>query len=561
MARVLDECDQAGADFSADPVHDLRVALRRCRSMADGMMAMDPDPDWKAMKKAGKRLFQRLGALRDVQVMMEWIEKLNVARAPLRQAQSRLSPAKSNHEHETTESSAMVDGVPFDALTEVSRTENPRVESIDFTPPDPAHTLIAILKAREADQKREARAALDEFDRKQWRQWSESLPQRAARIRPGSVVFKHLALERWTVARDLHNRAMRNRSQVGFHTLRIGIKRFRYIVENFLPIEHKAWSNDLKHMQDLLGEVHDLDVLWMTTLACHIFPDEDSRKHWHTHIVEERTQRIDEYRKRTVGPDSLWSIWRTGLPQGKQIQDTATRRMKLWASALDPDFAHSERVARFALGLYDGLNAAGLLGAVNISLNGNASDVRASLYVAALLHDVGKSQGNKGHHKTSLDLIKSHGTPLGWKPENMARAAVVARFHAGALPTRSHKALRDLLPDEQKITIQLAAILRLANALDAAHDGQIRSVKIENALAPKRRTNGFLRKPPTLGRNEALVIAAEGYAPGGATAQTIAAERYLLETVLRRPVVVMAAKSAAQPVPGHRQAPHMASSK
>jgi len=220
--------------------------------------------------------------------------------------------------------------------------------------------------------------------------------------------------------------------------------------------------------------------------------------------------------------------------------------MKLWASALDPDFAHSERVARFALGLYDGLNAAGLLGAVNISLNGNASDVRASLYVAALLHDVGKSQGNKGHHKTSLDLIKSHGTPLGWKPENMARAAVVARFHAGALPTRSHKALRDLLPDEQKITIQLAAILRLANAVDAAHDGQIRSVKIENALAPKRRTNGFLRKPHLLGKNEALVIAAEGYTSGSPTAQTIAAERYLLETVLRRPVVVKPAIPSVQ---------------
>ena len=76
MLRVLQECEHVAADFSADPVHDLRVSLRRCRSMADGMMAMDPDPDWKAMKKAGKRLFQRLGALRDVQVMMEWIEKL-----------------------------------------------------------------------------------------------------------------------------------------------------------------------------------------------------------------------------------------------------------------------------------------------------------------------------------------------------------------------------------------------------------------------------------------------------------------------------------------------------
>src|SRR5579864_4429389 len=79
MLRVLEECDNVVADFRADPVHDLRVALRRCRSLADGMMAMDPDRNWKAMKKAGKKLFQSLGSLRDVQIMMEWIEKLNVA--------------------------------------------------------------------------------------------------------------------------------------------------------------------------------------------------------------------------------------------------------------------------------------------------------------------------------------------------------------------------------------------------------------------------------------------------------------------------------------------------
>jgi len=554
MGRVLDECDHAGADFSADPVHDLRVALRRCRSLADGMIAMDPDPYWKAMKKAGKRLFQRLGALRDVQVMMEWIENLHLDRPSVDQpsvAQKvnvarALLPAKSNQEQERAGSSAILDGDRFEASTEVPQSEPSRVENIDLTPPDPAHVLLAILKARESEQKREARAALDEFDRKQWQKWSESLPQRAARIRPGSAVFKHLALERWTAARDLHNRALRNRSQVAFHTLRIGIKRFRYIVENFLPIEHKAWSNDLKHMQDLLGEVHDLDVLWATAMACHIFPDEDSRKSWHEQIVKERSKRIDEYRRRTVGPNSLWTVWRAGLPQGRQIQDIATRRMKLWAKALDPDFAHSERVARFALELHDGLSAAGLLGPVNTSLNGSTSDARASLYVAALLHDVGKSQGNKGHHKASLELIKAHGTPLGWKPENMARAAVVARFHAGALPTLSHKTLRDLLPDEQRITIQLASILRLANALDAAHDGHVRSVKIENVLVPKRRTNGFLRKPQALGKNEALVIAAEGYSPSGSTAQIIAAERYLLETVLRRPVVVKPATNSVR---------------
>jgi CHAD domain-containing protein len=412
MARVLDECDHAGADFSADPVHDLRVALRRCRSLADGMMAMDPDPDWKAMKKAGKRLFQRLGALRDVQVMMEWIEKLQLDPASV----ARTPPVTNSEQEEEKHGSLDLPiskqlGLRDDVPANESAQSAAHLDN--FAAPDPTHTLLQILKARESEQKREARAALDEFDRKQWRQWSDSLPQRAARIRAGSAVFKHLALERWTAARDLHNRALRNRSQVAFHTLRIGIKRFRYIVENFLPVEHKAWSNDLKHMHDLLGEVHDLDVLWATALACHIFPGKDPRKNWHAHIVEERTKRIDEYRKRTVGPDSLWSIWRAGLPQGQQIQDTATRRMKLWAKALDPDFAHSERVARFALELYDGLSAAGLLGPVSISLNGSASDARASLYVAALLHDVGKSQGNKGHHKTSLDILQSHCTPLG----------------------------------------------------------------------------------------------------------------------------------------------------
>src|SRR6201993_1725091 len=88
MLRVLEECDNVAADFRADPVHDLRVSLRRCRSLADGMMAMDPDRNWKAMKKAGKKLFQSLGALRDVQIMMEWIEKLELIPAPVPKSSS-----------------------------------------------------------------------------------------------------------------------------------------------------------------------------------------------------------------------------------------------------------------------------------------------------------------------------------------------------------------------------------------------------------------------------------------------------------------------------------------
>ena len=511
MVRVLDECDKVSADFSADPVHDLRVALRRCRSMADGMMAIDPDRNWKAMKKAGRQLFQRLGALRDTQIMMDWIEKLFL------------------EDHRRTP----VDVKPVP--TEHGAASGDPPEAIPST--DPAHAMLNILQARETELKRGARAALEQFDRKQWRHWSNSLPQRAARIRLGSAVFRHLALERWTTARQLHTVALRNRSQVSWHTLRIGIKRFRYIVENFLPTEHRAWCNDLKHLQDLLGEVHDLDVLWAAAQSEHIFPDEASKKAWRERIIQERTQRIDEYRRQTTGPDSLWNTWRAGLPQGKQIQDFATRRLKLWAKVLDPDFLHSERVARLSLQIYDGLLAAG---AFKTAENGATDDLRRALYLAALLHDVGKSEGQRGHHKQSQELIQKYGTPLGWSEEEIRRASLVARFHCGALPLRSHKALRDLLLDDQRAIIRLSAVLRLANALDSVHDGHIRRVRLEQAPARPRRSNGFLHKP-TLARNEALIILAEGYSEESPTAQAVAAERYLLETVLRRPVIVRSA--------------------
>ena len=526
MLRVLEECDNVATDFRADPVHDLRVSLRRCRSLADGMKAMDPDRDWKAMKKAGKKLFQSLGSLRDVQIMMEWIDKLQFARAGVEGESAAESPVSPESE------------ANFIAVDPAPGPEPAQ---------DPAATLLHILTERESEQKQMARVALEEFDRKQWRQWAKSLPARAMRIRPGSAVFKHLALERWTAARELHTRALRNRSQAGFHSLRIGIKRFRYIVENFLPEEHKRWGDDLKHMQDLLGEVHDLDVLWNTAIACHIFPDPDSKQAWRTRIHGERAKRIEEYRQQTTGSDSRWNAWRLSLPQGKQIQYLATKRMKLWARVLDPDFAHSERVARLALELYDGLRTAGLFS--GLFRNGAGTEARASLYAAALLHDVGKVKGNKGHHKESLELIQQHGTPLGWNEETLARAATVARFHCGALPTRSHRHLRDLLPGEQKIIIRLAAILRLANAFDAYHDGHIRKLKIESSAvsAPDRGhgKNGFLRRPPVLGKDQALVIAAEGYRDGTLTAQAVAAERYLLETVLRRPVMVRALRSEA----------------
>src|SRR5437879_12395169 len=76
MDRVVKELENVRSSTSADAVHDLRVAIRRCRSVAAVLEEVDPDPSWRAMRKLARKLFRSLGALRDAQIMEEWVTKL-----------------------------------------------------------------------------------------------------------------------------------------------------------------------------------------------------------------------------------------------------------------------------------------------------------------------------------------------------------------------------------------------------------------------------------------------------------------------------------------------------
>ena len=463
MERVIHEWHRAAADLAPDPVHDLRVALRRCRSMADGLIAISSDRSFKEMKKAGKQLFSALGELRDVQVMAEWVEKL---------------------------------GSPDDPETKA---------------------LLGLLAQREREQKALAGEAVRAFDVRQWRKWAKELPRKAARIKRGSLAFKHLALERWTAAHELHRRALRNRSQVAFHQLRIGIKRFRYIVENFLPQQHEAWSGDLKELQDLLGDVHDLDVLWTTATQVNAFANPESRAKWQSVVRDERGKRIARYREKMVGPNSLWRVWRGELPQGEQIGAAAMARLRLWASFLDPNFAHAERVATLSTQLYDGLS--------RMSLTPKSEhDLRKILVAAALTHDVGRAKRERRHHKLSYRWIHRMTPPLGWTAPDLRLTAAVARFHRGALPQARHTSLQEFAPEDKKLAIYLAGVLRLANALD---------VEQVNSRSPRLELES---------QNGCLAISAAGYSPWASTAENVAAARHVLEVVLRKPVMVKALK-------------------
>lgn len=400
--RAIEECDKASDGFAPDPVHDLRVAIRRCRSLADGFLSVDPDPGWKQMKRLGKPPFAALGELRDVQVMMEWVEKLS-------------------------------------------------------QPDDPARSILLLeLQVRETALKESAQLELQKFDREQWLALNTRLAERAEKIPLDGTVFQLLALERLNDARELHRQALRNRSGVAYHQLRIGVKRLRYTVENFLPSLHAKWSRDLRDLQDALGEVHDFDVLW-AALRAHPEISPEVRARWHETLQAERNKRLALYRERMVGTASRWLTWRAALPSGEALQQAGVEKLRLWASFLDVEFEHATRVASLSLQLYDAL-------AENKVLRSDSKQ-RHILEAAALMHEIGRSKGEKGHQKRTFRMLLKLSPPPGWSTEDMRAMAIVARHHRGTVVPTTHPIFAGIPPKSRQQLLRLAGILRLANGL------------------------------------------------------------------------------------------------
>lgn len=156
--------------------------------------------------------------------------------------------------------------------------------------------------------------------------------------------------------------------------------------------------------------------------------------------------------------------------QGHGIEDLS-RQVLVSAWALGEkyrfDAPHARNVAHLATRLFDEL----------FSEHGLSIRHRLLLQVAALLHDIGIYVNLRGHHKHSQYLL-SVSDIFGLSREDMAIVGNVARYHRRALPQKSH-VLYMGLDREQRVEVnKLAALLRLANALDADHLQKVSDVRV-----------------------------------------------------------------------------------
>jgi exopolyphosphatase / guanosine-5'-triphosphate,3'-diphosphate pyrophosphatase len=98
---------------------------------------------------------------------------------------------------------------------------------------------------------------------------------------------------------------------------------------------------------------------------------------------------------------------------------------------------------------------------------------RLILEVAALLHELGMFVNPRSHHKHSMYLILNSDI-FGLNTWDRELAALVARYHRRSHPLMTHE-LYGTLSRERRLTVcKLAAILRVADALERSHSQRVR---------------------------------------------------------------------------------------
>ena len=128
---------------------------------------------------------------------------------------------------------------------------------------------------------------------------------------------------------------------------------------------------------------------------------------------------------------------------------------------------HVEQVRELSLSLFDQLQQEHRLGRKE----------RLYLEVAAVLHDVGTFISDRSHHKHAQYIISSSEI-FGLSRSDMNLIANIARYHRKSPPTRSHLPYISLDRESRMIVSKLAAILRIADALDQDYSRKIQKLKV-----------------------------------------------------------------------------------
>jgi exopolyphosphatase/guanosine-5'-triphosphate,3'-diphosphate pyrophosphatase len=160
------------------------------------------------------------------------------------------------------------------------------------------------------------------------------------------------------------------------------------------------------------------------------------------------------------------SWWNFAQPTSEELEQSGGLQVEDWP--------HARQVRRLSVELFD----------ATLPLHQLNERARYLLERAALLHNTGMLVETRRHHKHSFRLIKETKLPDVTDSERH-EIACIARYHRRALPSKEHAEFATLNRAAQRRVSQLAALVRIADALDYSHDGRVLSLATDPSLCDK----------------------------------------------------------------------------
>ncbi|MBW1604924.1 exopolyphosphatase [Lactobacillus sp. Sy-1] len=128
---------------------------------------------------------------------------------------------------------------------------------------------------------------------------------------------------------------------------------------------------------------------------------------------------------------------------------------------------HQRFVSEFVLQLFDELKR----------LHGLGERERLLLEISAIVDDVGSFINNHDHYVHSEYIIKNSEI-IGLSESELNMVAAISRYHSHKATSSALKHLNNMSIDRRMVIMKLAAILRIADALDASRKQKIKSIEI-----------------------------------------------------------------------------------
>jgi CHAD domain-containing protein len=308
------------------------------------------------------------------------------------------------------------------------------------------------------------------------------------------------------------------------HEMRIRAKRLRYTLEVFSSFYKNELAEEIatiKNFQDILGEMHD-SLIWIENIPNFLSKAKvnfvSKNKIQKFEEIEQQLQNFLDYLKSNGQHyyNEFVALWEVNVAKNffGRLKETASAVLSLTEHKLDAnpsntsvkfenkeldidsitddgqipkdtipnsaemveiskkvskkyfvDTGHFEQVRKLSLKCFDELQSLHRLG----------KRERCWLECAAILHDIGLSEGTRNHHKKTLDLILND-MELPFTLSEKRIIGSIARYHRKGLPKERHYNLAAFSQGTIEKIMVLSSLLRVADGLDNTHQSIVKDL-------------------------------------------------------------------------------------